>query len=315
MSMSMNQLQQILGSAGVQPPMTDSPTVDTAEMVYISSLALLKMLKHGRAGVPMEVMGLMLGQFVDDYTVRVVDVFAMPQSGTGVSVEAVDPVFQMKMVDMLKQTGRPEMVVGWYHSHPGFGCWLSGVDINTQQSFEALNLRAVAVVVDPIQSVKGKVVIDAFRLISPQLLMMGQVTGQEPRQTTSNIGHLHKPSIQALIHGLNRHYYSIAINYRKNELEQKMLLNLHKKSWMDGLSLRPFEEHTNSNRKTVQHMLELAQLYNKSVEDEDKLTPEQLAIRNVGKQDPKRHLDEQVNVLMTSNISQCLGAMLNAVIF
>lgn len=81
----------------------------------------------------MEVMGLMLGEFVDDYTVRVVDVFAMPQSGTGVSVEAVDPVFQTKMLDMLKQVGRPEMVVGWYHSHPGFGCWLSGVDINTQQ--------------------------------------------------------------------------------------------------------------------------------------------------------------------------------------
>ena len=60
------------------------------------------------------------------------------------------------MLDMLKQTGRPEMVVGWYHSHPGFGCWLSGVDINTQQSFEALSERAVAVVVDPIQSVKGE---------------------------------------------------------------------------------------------------------------------------------------------------------------
>jgi hypothetical protein len=28
--------------------------------------------------------------------------------------------------------------------------------------------------------------------------------------------------LQALIHGLNRHYYSIAINYRKNELEQKV---------------------------------------------------------------------------------------------
>ena len=64
------------------------------------------MLRHGRAGVPMEVMGLMLGEFVDDYTVRVVDVFAMPQSGTGVSVEAVDPVFQTKMMDMLRQTGR-----------------------------------------------------------------------------------------------------------------------------------------------------------------------------------------------------------------
>lgn len=138
------------------------------------------MLKHGRAGVPLEVMGLMLGDFVDEYTVRVIgassppppapshlarsltlihlvraDVFAMPQSGTGVSVEAVDPVFQTKMLDMLKQTGRcallllippsraladtvprarrPEMVVGWYHSHPGFGCWLSSVDVNTQQ--------------------------------------------------------------------------------------------------------------------------------------------------------------------------------------
>ena len=175
------------------------------------------MLKHGRAGVPMEVMGLMLGEFVDDYTVsqdikyfsvslffvvqvRVIDVFAMPQSGTGVSVEAVDPVFQAKMLDMLKQTGRPEMVVGWYHSHPGFGCWLSGVDINTQQSFEALSDRAVAVVVDPIQSVKGKVVIDAFRLINPNMMVLGQ----EPRQTTSVLGHLVKPSIQALIHGLNR---------------------------------------------------------------------------------------------------------------
>lgn len=59
--------------------------------------------------MPMEVMGLMLGHFVDDYTVNCIDVFAMPQSGTGVSVEAVDPVFQTKMLDMLKQTGRPEV--------------------------------------------------------------------------------------------------------------------------------------------------------------------------------------------------------------
>eukprot|EP00961_Rhodomonas_salina_P215141 2905793-Rhodomonas_salina.1 len=36
---------------------------DTSEQIYISSLALLKMLKQGRAGVPMEVMGLMLGDF------------------------------------------------------------------------------------------------------------------------------------------------------------------------------------------------------------------------------------------------------------
>ena len=59
------------------------------------------MLKHARAGVPMEVMGLMLGEFVDEYTISVVDVFAMPQSGTGVSVEAVDDAFQSQMMEYL----------------------------------------------------------------------------------------------------------------------------------------------------------------------------------------------------------------------
>lgn len=183
-------LAQMQGGAGGGAPAGDAPLPDTAEKIQISSLSLLKMLKHGklicfflsirfelfslphllfiyknplsvkknanhsmlyflrnctgRAGIPMEVMGLMLGQFVDDYTITCVDVFAMPQHGTGVSVEAVDPVFQTKMLDMLKQTGRAEMVVGWYHSHPGFGCWLSGVDMNTQTSFEQLNQRAVS---------------------------------------------------------------------------------------------------------------------------------------------------------------------------
>lgn len=285
--------------------------MDTAETIYISSLSLLKMLKHGRAGVPMEVMGLMLGEFVDEYTIVVKDVFAMPQSGTGVSVEAVDPVFQMKMLEMLKQTGRPEMVVGWYHSHPGFGCWLSGVDVNTQQSFEQLNSRAVAVVVDPIQSVKGKVVIDAFRSINPQQTMMGV----EPRQTTSNVGHINKPSIQALIHGLNRHYYAIAIGYRKNELEQKMLLNLYQNKWTKGLSLVDFEEHAKDNEKSITDMLDLTTKYEKLVKDEIETDAEELMIKNVGKQDPKKHLQDEVDRMMASNIGQTLGAMIDAIVF
>mmetsp|Transcript_6203 Transcript_6203/g.12630 ORF Transcript_6203/g.12630 Transcript_6203/m.12630 type:complete len:311 (-) Transcript_6203:323-1255(-) len=310
----MDRLQRYLsavGGAGAGGPPADTPMVDTSEQVYISSLALLKMLKHGRAGVPMEVMGLMLGEFIDDYTVRVTDVFAMPQSGTGVSVEAVDPVFQTLMLDMLKQTGRAEMVVGWYHSHPGFGCWLSGVDINTQQSFEALNQRAVAVVIDPIQSVKGKVVIDAFRLINPQTMMLGH----EPRQTTSNLGHLNKPSIQALIHGLNRHYYSIGINYRKNDLEEKMLLNLHKKKWADGLTVEKFDKHMADNEAVVMELQDLADKYEKAVVEEDQLSAEKLAIVNVGRQDAKKHLEENVHGLLSSNIVQTLGTMLDTVVF
>jgi 26S proteasome regulatory subunit N11 len=311
----MDRLQRLFQSAGgaqagTAGPASDAPQVDTSEQIYISSLALLKMLKHGRAGVPMEVMGLMLGEFVDDYTVKVVDVFAMPQSGTGVSVEAVDPVFQTKMLDMLKQVGRPEMVVGWYHSHPGFGCWLSGVDINTQQSFEALNQRAVAVVVDPIQSVKGKVVIDAFRLINPQTMMLGQ----EARQTTSNLGHLNKPSIQALIHGLNRHYYSIA-SYRKNELEERMLMNLQKKTWAHGLKLRDFNNHAKDNESSISELKTLADQYNQMVVDEQKLAPDQRVVANVGKMNAKKHLEAEVHKLMSSNITQCMGTMLDTVVF
>ena len=36
--------------------------------------------------------------------------------------------------------------------------------------------------------------IDAFRLINPNMMVLGQ----EPRQTTSVLGHLQKPSIQGM---------------------------------------------------------------------------------------------------------------------
>ncbi|RDW57587.1 proteasome regulatory particle lid subunit RPN11 [Aspergillus mulundensis] len=293
----MIQAAQGMGMNGAAPG-ADTNLLDNCETVHISSLALLKMLRHGRAGVPMEVMGLMLGEFVDEYTVRVTDVFAMPQSGTGVSVEAVDPVFQTKMMDMLRQTGRPEPVVGWYHSHPGFGCWLSSVDINTQQSFEQLTPRAVAVVVDPIQSVKGKVVIDAFRLIQPQTVVMGQ----EPRQTTSNLGHLNKPSIQALIHGLNRHYYSIGINYRKTGLEENMLMNLHKQVWTEALQMNDFHDECQHNVDRMKQLVNLAEGYEKRVKEETELTKDQLKTRYVGKVDPKKHIEDVSQQLIEDNI-------------
>ena len=36
---------------------------------------------------------------------------------------------------------------------------------------------------------------------------------------------------------IDRHYYSIAINYRKSDLEQKMLLSLERKKWTNDLTL------------------------------------------------------------------------------
>ena len=138
----------------------------------------------------------------------------------------------------------------------------------------------------------SQVVIDCFRLINTQMLVLGQ----EPRQTTSNLGHLHKPSMQALVHGLNRHYYSIAIDYRKNALEQKMLLNLNKKNWTAGnqsyrflgfasinaylfslcvcvcvcvrvyclgLSLLDYTKHSQNNTDAMSELLALSKAYHK----------------------------------------------------
>lgn len=314
----------------------DSNMDDSKETVYISPIALLKMLRHGRAGVPMEVMGLMLGSFVDEYTVNVVDVFAMPQSGTGVSVEAVDDVFQTKMMEMLEQTGRFENVVGWYHSHPGFGCWLSSVDVNTQKTFEQLSARAVAVVVDPIQSVKGKVVIDAFRLIDPSTMMKFG----EPRQTTSNIPFLNKPNLTALVHGLNKAYYSLNIDYLKDSEEIDLMMLLHKKQWTKGLildkggDLDEIEAHCN-HEKDLENLTKLTKLYKKKVEDEikkqdenktseeDKTKEEEAAskeadnsekddVRYVGKQDPKKHLTDLSDKILQDNIIQVLTNEVNA---
>ena len=66
----------------MMPPKDDAVAkMDSSETVIISTIALTKMLKHAQRGIPVEVMGLCLGSFVDAYTIYVTDVFAMPQVG------------------------------------------------------------------------------------------------------------------------------------------------------------------------------------------------------------------------------------------
>lgn len=114
--------------------------------------------------------------------------------------------------------------------------------------------------------------------------------GHEPRQTTSNVGHLNKPSIQALIHGLNRHYYSIGINYRKTALEENMLMNLHKHVWTEALLMDDFKSEGERNVDRLQKLVTLADGYEKRVKEETELTKEQLKTRYVGKVDPKKRM-------------------------
>jgi len=280
-------MEQLLGlGAQRQNQGPDAPMHDTAEQVYISSLALLKMLKHGKAGVPLEVMGLMLGDYVDDYTITCVDVFAMPQLGTETTVESIDEKFQTQMIEMLKQTGRSENMVGWYHSHPGFGCFLSSVDVNTQKTFEQLDARCVAVVVDPIRSVRGKVVIDAFRSYGGGMLSIGDA---DSRQTTSNLGNI--PKGRAGIRDLSRiSYYSLLMNYKKSDLETKMLLNLHKSKWNKGFHMEDPTNHDTNNLKKIDEINKLLGKYSTWIDGEINKSIKDVNLESVGKFNPKDHL-------------------------
>ena len=158
-------------------------------------------------------------------------------------------------------------------------------------------------------------VIDAFRMITGMGTMMMPPPGSEPRQTTSNVGFLNKPTIQARIHGLDKYYYSIVIDWRKNEFEEQMLMNLHKKDWAHGLQVQKYEEQQKHSDIVFENMKKLSKEYVVRIAEEEGLSAEEIEVKNVGKVDPKKHLEMNVHELMASCIVQALGTMVNTVVF
>jgi 26S proteasome regulatory subunit N11 len=101
---------------------------------------------------------------------------------------------------------------------------------------------------------------------------------------------------------LNRHYYSIAINYRKTALEENMLMNLHKHVWTEALTMEDFHAEGTRNKERLERLVSLADGYEKRVKEETELTKEQLKTRYVGKLDPKKHLADVGQQLIEDNI-------------
>ena len=103
---------------------------------------------HARSGGDLEVMGLMQGK-IDGDTMIIMDAFALPveASETRVNAGAEAYEFIIGYISTVNQAGRNENPVGWYHSHPGYGCWLSGIDVSTQMQYQEHNEPWLAVVV------------------------------------------------------------------------------------------------------------------------------------------------------------------------
>lgn len=120
--------------------------------VYISLNALKKSLEHVNLNKDVEVLGFLIGDFYlwnkkgytlieDSWPIESISKHNMVEPNIGSLAKALN-----KLNKKLKRN----IIVGWYHSHPGYGCFLSPIDIQTQKSFFTKPYH-VALVIDPIR--------------------------------------------------------------------------------------------------------------------------------------------------------------------
>lgn len=199
--------------------------------VRVSALALIKMTMHCKSGGNLEVMGMMQGKAIGD-TFVVLDSFALPVEGTETRVNAQAEAYEymVEFVEKSKQVGRQEHVVGWYHSHPGYGCWMSGIDCSTQMQNQQYLEPFLAIVIDPIRTcAAGKVEIGAFRTFPEGY----KPPKQENEYQTIPLNKIEDFGVHA------NQYYSLDISFFKSSLDSHMLDLLWNKYWVNTLSSSP----------------------------------------------------------------------------
>jgi COP9 signalosome complex subunit 5 len=200
--------------------------------VRISAVALLKMVMHARSGGSIEIMGLMQGKIAENEFI-VMDAYPLPVEGTETRVNAQETAYgYMSDYDASKVAlGRPENIIGWYHSHPGYGCWLSGIDVGTQMVQQKYMEPFLAVVVDPDRTISaGKVDIGAFRTYpegSKNKAAQDSEYQTIPLSKIEDFG-AHSSS-----------YYSLEIEHFKSTLDTHLLDLLWNKYWVSTLSQSP----------------------------------------------------------------------------
>ncbi|XP_014471102.1 PREDICTED: COP9 signalosome complex subunit 5 isoform X1 [Dinoponera quadriceps] len=197
--------------------------------IKISALALLKMVMHARSGGTLEVMGLLLGK-VTANTMIVMDSFALPVEGTETRVNAQAQAYEYMTayIEAAKQVGRQENAIGWYHSHPGYGCWLSGIDVSTQMLNQNFQEPFVAIVIDPVRTISaGKVCLGAFRTYPKGY----KPANEEPSEyQTIPLNKIEDFGVHC------KQYYSLEVSYFKSSLDRRLLDSLWNKYWVNTLS-------------------------------------------------------------------------------
>ncbi|MHA1129882.1 MAG: hypothetical protein ACTSQI_08855 [Candidatus Helarchaeota archaeon] len=98
-----------------------------------------------------EVIGFLIG-FFHKYFIEIIDIIIPEQSANRTSVKVEEEVSLVNELIKSQKMGIKTVCVGWWHSHPGFRCFLSATDIETQDYWQRVNPRNVALVYDPVNS-------------------------------------------------------------------------------------------------------------------------------------------------------------------
>lgn len=197
--------------------------------VHISAVALIKMVMHARSGGSIEVMGSIQGK-IGDRAFIVMDVFPLPVEGTETRVNAgaEGNEFLVQYSMECPKVARRENVIGWYHSHPGYGCWLSGIDVQTQSTHQKYEDPFLAIVVDPVRTISaGKVDLGAFRTYPEQYKPRDE--GPSEYQTIP-INKIEDFGVHC------KSYYQLDVSYFKSTLDSSLLDLLWNKYWAHALA-------------------------------------------------------------------------------
>ncbi|MBD3191597.1 MAG: hypothetical protein GF308_13195 [Candidatus Heimdallarchaeota archaeon] len=114
--------------------------------VEITPLAFAKIIDWVSSNTEREVGGYMIGKVMKDSVVITDATFAVAESNP--AYVALDNMAQFRIIEEIEKRGTDETIIGFWHSHPGLGCFMSGTDIATQRIYQSLLPASVAMVND-----------------------------------------------------------------------------------------------------------------------------------------------------------------------
>ena len=120
--------------------------------VSISEEVLDKIMDEARA-TDKEIIGILVGN-MENHTIVIEDALSGEQESDVIRA-SLPPKTIATIADRILSGEINGRIMGWYHSHPGFGLFMSPTDINTQKNFQQFCSKITALIVEPVSGEFG----------------------------------------------------------------------------------------------------------------------------------------------------------------